>query len=180
MTTENIKQPNQLIEEAKSALLREFDQSIAWYTRNIEQRGRWARGLRVLMISFGGMSAIIPTLSQIKICDKFFISPLWTSVFIALTATVFAFEKYYGHSDAWMRFTLAKLELERVKEKFLLTWINFTLTNTTPDVIKMSVDELIRVSTEKHLIINKETLAWTKAFKSGLASSNSTIVAPKP
>lgn len=172
MTTENLTAaPNKEVEDAKQQLLEKLDRSINWYSENSRRRGWWARSLRVWMIVFGGVSAIIPMLSQIKLHGWPEISPLWASIFIAMTATLFAFEKYYGHSDAWMRFVLAKQELERLKEDFLLTCLGLSLTSASPDVLKKSVDELMRVSKERHLIIKQETSAWTKVFESGMKSS---------
>lgn len=171
MSIENCLSENPLITEAKTTLLAELDASIEWYSANSRQRGWWTRWLRVLMISFGGITAIIPALSQIKICENISISPLWASVSIALTAILFAFEKFYGHSEAWMRFILAKQELERIKAEFLLTWLDLSLTSTSPESLKKSVDELMRTSKERHLIIKKETSAWTKAFENGIKAS---------
>lgn len=168
MITENNTHTNPSIEEAKQNLLRELDKSIEWYTKNSDQRGCYARRLRFWMIIFGGISAIIPILSQIKICEKLSISPLWAPIFMTFTATLFAFEKFYGHSDAWMRFTFAKQELLGIKEIFLLT----CLKNSPADP---TVDELIRLSKERHLIIKNETAAWTNTFENGLKSSNPTV-----
>jgi hypothetical protein len=175
MSIENCLSENPLITEAKATLLAELDESIAWYSIGSQKRGWWARWLRVWMISFGGISAIIPPLSQIKFCEKFSFSPLWASVFIALTATLFAFEKFYGHSEAWMRFILAKQELERIKAEFLLSWLGLTLTSTSPEALKKAVEELMRTSKERHLIIKKETSAWTKVFESGIKSSSPAV-----
>jgi hypothetical protein len=164
-----------LITEAKTTLLAELDASIEWYSTNSRQRGWWARWLRVLMISFGGITAIIPALSQIKISENISISPLWASVSIALTATLFAFEKFYGHSEAWIRFILAKQELERIKAEFLLNWLELSHTSTSPETLKKAIEELIRTSKERHFIIKNETSAWTKVFENGIKSSSPTV-----
>lgn len=132
MTTENLTTAsNKLIDDTKQDLLSKLDASINWYSENGRQRGWWARWLRASMIIFGGISAIIPTISQIKTFGWPEISPLWASVFITLTATIFAFEKFYGHSEAWMRFIFAKQELERLREDFLLSWLRLSVIQPT-------------------------------------------------
>ncbi|MFZ6844420.1 SLATT domain-containing protein [Undibacterium sp. RuTC16W] len=159
------------IEDAKRQLMAELNASIDWYKKESESRGWRARWLRVAMIGCGGLATITPSFSQMAISDRWTISPLWTSVFIALTASLYAYEKLYGHAEAWMRFVLAQQELERLREEFSLHWLQLSLNQfTTPDAT-ICITELLRVSAHRHDIVKKETEKWTKAFKDGLKST---------
>lgn len=167
------------IEDAKRQLMAELNASIDWYQKESESRGWRARWLRVAMIVCGGLATITPSFSQMAISDRWTISPLWTSVFIALTASLYAYEKLYGHAEAWMRFVLAQQELERLREEFSLHWLQLSLNQSlsqsldqsaTPDAT-ICINELLRVSAHRHDIVKKETEKWTKAFKDGLKST---------
>jgi hypothetical protein len=158
------------VENEIQALVQKLDDSILWYGENSEIRGHWARRLRIAMILSGGVTLLIPSLSQIPNLGVA-ISPLWISVSMAVTATLFAFEKYYGNSEAWMRFILAKQELESLKDNFHLTCLKLSMATPTPPDAEKTLDEVILVSAQRHAIIQKETEKWAKVLENGMKAS---------
>ncbi|QKJ67947.1 SLATT domain-containing protein [Deefgea piscis] len=159
------------VEEIKNNLLNELDCAIAWYGKKAGQRGRFARWTRRGMIILGGVSALIPVLTQIPSPIDVVISPLYASVTMIFIATLFAFEKYGGNAEAWMRFVLAKQDLEKLKNELLISWCKFSPANNSSNDVKSALDELLRIANEKHRIVQSETKDWIKEFKSGMAST---------
>ncbi len=166
-----------LIDAAKTKLLGEIDASIRWYAEKAPQRGATARRLRVAMITTGGLSAVIPSLTQMHLPAWMVpvlgetISPMWTSVLIALTATLYAYERFYGDAEAWMRFVLAQQQLQRLREEFELNWLTIQVLRVGQPDLGKEMAELIRVSRARHRIIQLETEQWTAAFKAGLQAT---------
>ncbi|MBR7777315.1 SLATT domain-containing protein [Undibacterium rugosum] len=166
-----------LIEAAKTKVLDEIDASISWYAEKAPQRGATARRLRIAMITTGGLSAVIPSLTQMHLPAWMVpvlgetISPMWTSVLIALTATLYAYERFYGDAEAWMRFVLAQQQLQRLREEFELNWLTIQVLHVGQPDLGKEMAELIRVSRARHRIIQIETEQWTAAFKAGLQAT---------
>jgi hypothetical protein len=159
------------VEEIKKNLLNELDCAIGWYAKKARQRGFFARWIRRGMIILGGVSALIPVLTQIPSPIDVVISPLYASVTMVFIATLFAFEKYGGNAEAWMRFVLAQQDLEKLKNELVISWCKFSPQNNSSSDVKNALDELLRIANEKHRIVQSETKEWVKEFKNGMAST---------
>lgn len=159
-----------LIQQEKEQLLKELDASIQWYSIKAPERGRNARLIRSAMIFCGGVAALLPSLSQSPVFGVQ-IPPVLTTVMIVMTATLYAYERFYGDADAWMRFEMARQRLLRLKEEFSINWLEIEVAAGGDSDLGKELAELIRVSAAHHNIIQTETEQWIISFKSGMKTT---------
>ena len=50
------------------------------------------------------------------------IDPAWASVALALAAALVALDRYFGASDAWMRYMTAEMQIARLRQDFEYEW----------------------------------------------------------
>ena len=168
------------IEAAKAKLVAAIGNDIAWYEANKKKRSRWAQLIRGSMIAFGGVSALLPIVTPMAVpavsflglsVASFTVPASATSAMMVVTATLYAYERYYGNADAWMRFEMAKQRLQRLQDEFELNWLALLVAGAgKPDLAK-ELTELIRVSGARYNIIQTETEQWISSFKAGMKTS---------
>lgn len=168
------------IETAKAKLVAAIGNDIAWYEVNKKKRSRWAQLIRGSMIAFGGVSALLPIITPMTMpavslfglnIGQFTIPASATSAMMVLTATLYAYERYYGNADAWMRFEIAKQRLQRLQEEFELNWLTLLVSGAGKPDLSKELTELIRVSSARYNIIQTETEQWISSFKAGMKTS---------
>ncbi|WP_022942669.1 SLATT domain-containing protein [Psychromonas hadalis] len=139
-----------------------------WYQDKKGLRSFMARAIRLLMI-FGTLTAaLIPLLATIFVeNDIALVSPAWSAVATAVVASLFAFEKYYGHGNAWMRFNDAEMKINQKVELLEFDWQDYKYreqvkkTQAFPEWTK----RLKEHNNEVFEIETSETNAWTKEFQ---------------
>lgn len=160
----------QSIVDARDKLMKSIEADIAWYDGAKQKRAFWARLIRGSMIGFGGVSAVLPVITPFNL-GTWTIPASATSVMMVVTATMYAYERYYGNADAWMRFEMARQRLQRLSEEFELNWLALQVAGAgKPDLAK-ELTELIRVSSARYNIIQTETEQWISSFKAGMKTS---------
>lgn len=139
-----------------------------WYKDNKGWRSFMARVVRVCMIFGALIAALIPLLSAIFVEDKVaLINPAWSGVATAVIASLFAFEKYYGHGNAWMRFNDAEMQINQKIGQLEFDWEDYKYRAQTqqPQEFSEWPKRLKEHQSEVFEIEQNETKAWTKEFQ---------------
>ena len=139
-----------------------------WYQDKKGFRSFMARSVRLLMILGTLIAALIPLLATIFVKEGIaLVSPAWSGVATAVVASLFAFEKYYGHGNAWMRFNDAEMQINQKVDLLAFDWQDYqyreqvNLTQAFPEWtkrLKAHKSEVLEIETS-------ETKAWTKEFQ---------------
>lgn len=157
---------------------------IAYYDKRIPGRRFAARSLRALMILTGGFSVLFPLLGQIDGhafwlalgCPRLakasqLASPLTlSSCSTAVAALLLAFEKYYAHSGAWMRFVKASMDLQEAVRTFELDWPVLLLNSQLDITANQKALQRLHALRETCAGIGQaEFEGWQHAFQEGMA-----------
>ena len=160
-------------------LLAKTDKQYKWYCKNKKRRGNSAKATRVLMLVGTLIAAIIPLLAVIYTDTENNNHPLinlgWSAVATAFVAALCAFEKFYGNSKAWVRYSFAQLKLAHQYELLHYDWIHFQLTHKKggdEDAVQLWLNRL-----KEHLDIIftiefDETKEWSEDFRQVLNDIN--------
>ncbi|MDX2378993.1 MAG: SLATT domain-containing protein [Acidimicrobiia bacterium] len=149
------------------------DTWIAWYSGATRPNKRYARRLRGLAIVFVSIAGLIPVLSQIQQDGSWTIEPAWASVALGLAVALIALDKFFGFSASWARYTLARFELEKRRNRFLIEWqrlLNEVHGREPLDAegAKVLIAAVGVFVADMDAIIQKETVGWVAEFQSAL------------
>lgn len=121
MSSEDIKIPESTPPDfdgdgdLKSAI--EYSRTLAanahdWYARERKIKRFFAKSFRLLAILATAKAGLIPLLTQIgEPTDWYHLSPGWSSVALAVAGTLILFDKFFGFSTGWLRFTNAMTQI---------------------------------------------------------------------
>jgi hypothetical protein len=88
------------------------EEAIAWYLRKKEAKRAGARFTRLGAIIATALAAVIPLLAQIYTVEgKPALQPAWASVALVLAGLAVALDRFFGFSNAWMRFMSSELQI---------------------------------------------------------------------
>ena len=141
---------------------------IHWYDRKSRPRRAVSRLLRVVAVGLGILGGLCPLLGDVGGIDF----GRFGYVLLALAGGLFVFDKLFGFSTSWMRFTTAEMELREELDAFRVDWLALESLGTgsaSPEQPLKLYFELSRnfVRTA-HGIARKETELWIKEFGSSL------------
>ena len=168
-----------LLARITNDLLVKTNEQYKWYSINKKRRGNSAKATRVLMLVGTLIAAIIPLLAVIYIDTENNNQPLinlgWSAVATAFVAALCAFEKFYGSSKAWVRYSFAQLKLAHQYELLHYDWINFQLTYRKEGNEESIQLWLNRLKEHLDLIFTiefDETKEWSEDFRQVLNDIN--------
>ncbi|MEI6987345.1 MAG: SLATT domain-containing protein [Rhodospirillaceae bacterium] len=142
------------------------------YSKKIKEPMRIALCLRRLAIVFGVLGGICPLIGDVEWYDFDPSLDRLGYIFIALAAGLVTFDKLYGSTAQWIRYTSAKLDLDFSATQFGLEWINLKGNRAgqppTPDQITAAHIVIKNFAMRVQAIVTKETETWIADFQNGL------------
>ena len=98
--------------------------SEAWYAAHRGSKRLAGRALRVLALLLGrGRGGAADPLADLHRRERQpQVEPAWASVALAIAAGLVALDRYFGASDAWMRFMTAEMQIARLRQDFEYEW----------------------------------------------------------
>ena len=109
-----------LHEEHKKGV-QEAEKYIAWYEHHRMWKRNASRLLRALSIIAVAVGTLCPLIDAASPSTTIRIGQ-WGYVAFALAAAFVGGDRFFGVSSSWMRFTSARMELERVLTEFTFDW----------------------------------------------------------
>lgn len=143
-----------------------------WYAGERKIKRFFAKSFRLLAILATTAAGIIPLLSQIgigKSADWSGIPPGWSSVALAAAGALILFDKFFGFSTGWLRFTnamthirLAIYDFDMGLKEIKLGWAE----GLAEKGETRAVLERCRTLTETvNKIVTQETQKWDEEFR---------------
>ena len=147
--------------------------AIHWYFSKKKLKAHLGIFLRLIAIFAVTGAGIIPVLGEIY-DGQFEISPAWATVSLAVAGLFVAFDKFGGHTSAWLRYVQTGLALSHLQEAFRIDRAELQLEEKVleegeslvqariklcRDFLK-AVNDLVRVETEK----------WAQEFQAALGN----------
>jgi hypothetical protein len=145
-----------------------------WYAHERKGKRNWAKRLRFLAIVATAIAGIIPLLTEIfkNGAGAPLFSPAWSSVALAVAGSLVLFDRFFGCSTGWLRFTDA------------MTRIRFAICEFDMDLMEMKGRSPDGWQTEKALcdviarckklmhevndIVMTETQKWDDEFRKAI------------
>src|SRR4051794_30760916 len=166
-------------EEREASLTRVREHAVSlclgsedWYRTRRRAKRTGGRVLRVGALIAGGIGAVLPILVEITARGGGYrIAPGWSAVALAVAALLVAFDRYFGFSAGWMRFSAAQLQLARRRQDFEYTWQLHRLAAQTPltdEDVRAMLATAREFTLAVHDVVAEETTGWMTEFKSDL------------
>ncbi|MDU0457641.1 MAG: SLATT domain-containing protein [Geobacteraceae bacterium] len=141
-------------------------EQIKWYDERRKPKRLCAQAVRGLALFLATLGALCPLVTPVL--DEYWKSQLPTLgyVFLAIGAALVGFDRLYGFSSSWMRFTSTQLSLEMLLKEFQFDWL---LMQSQPFSETTSIQKLKDFASKLDGIVKQETDAWITDFKSNIA-----------
>lgn len=185
--------PGQQSEASLDAVFRSSQlhaiKAIKWYQESRRPQRRWARLLRFGALLFAGIAGLLPIVSQILLSlsrEDISISPAWATVALALAAGLIAFDRFFGCSSSWLRYSVADGRLQELLRAFQLDWQiasearKAAGANTQEDLVAVMLKRARAFELDLQAVIRQETEAWRQEFQSTLKQIDETAHASRP
>jgi hypothetical protein len=160
-------------------------QAATYYQKAKRPKKRWATLLRMSALVLATLAGVIPILSGATVFGRYLdMAPSWASILIALAAGCVAIDRFFGFSNAWIRFTSAETKIRRLAEQFELEWQAEMVgwrgpTELTDDQIRHCISLCQAFVGQVADVVGEETNAWIAEFTSALKQiEDATKVAP--
>jgi hypothetical protein len=159
------------------------DEAANWYLREKKGKSRAARALRFTIILLTTAAGILPILQQIyaEPDGKPPFAPAWASVVLAVAAFCLLMDKFFGYSNAWMRYITAELQIKQARESFDLdcqaTLASFGGGTPTLDQLRSAIAMVKAFVDQINSLIATETAKWVTEFQEALRQIDESVKA---
>ena len=92
--------------------------AIDWYLHAKRSKKNCAQFLRIGMIGSSAIAGLLPLLSQIYQDQLSSLSPAWTTIALGVAGILMAIDKYFGCTNAWMRFIATEHRIRQALHEF--------------------------------------------------------------
>ena len=96
--------------------------AIDWYLHAKRSKKNCAQFLRIGMIGSSAVAGLLPLLSQIYQDKLSSLSPAWTTIALGVAGVLMAIDKYFGCSNAWMRFIATEHRIRLALHEFQMDY----------------------------------------------------------
>ena len=96
--------------------------AIDWYLHAKRSKKNCAQFLRIGMIGSSAVAGLLPLLSQIYQDKLSSLSPAWTTIALGVAGVLMAIDKYFGCSNAWMRFIATEHRIRQALHEFQMDY----------------------------------------------------------
>jgi hypothetical protein len=150
--------------------------AINWYLNAKASKKNCAQLLRLVTIGSSAIAGLLPILNQIYQNQLSSLSPAWTTVALAGAGVSLAIDKFFGCSNAWMRFITAEQRIRQALHEFQMDydieqskWTdNFPASEQAQAMLSCCKAFISQVDA----IILEETNEWLVEFQSSLKKTD--------
>jgi len=96
--------------------------AIDWYLHAKRSKKNCAQFLRIGMIGSSAIAGLLPLLSQIYQSQLSSLSPAWTTIALGVAGVLMAIDKYFGCTNAWMRFIATEHRIRQALHEFQMDY----------------------------------------------------------
>jgi len=151
-------------------VLKEANDSIAWYGFRRKPKQFGGQILRVGAIIFAAIAGLVPVVGEIfQDNGRLIIAPGWATVALAIAGLLVLLDRFWGFTSAWVRFMLSQQELGETLRKFQFDWEEAKISWDGPEpTIKQAAAMIVSCKTfmmEVHAIVRRETNLWASEIQ---------------
>jgi hypothetical protein len=96
--------------------------AIDWYLYAKRSKKNCAQFLRIGTIGSSAVAGLLPLLSQIYQDQLSSLSPAWTTIALGVAGVLMAIDKFFGCSNAWMRFIATEHRIRQALHEFQMDY----------------------------------------------------------
>jgi hypothetical protein len=96
--------------------------AIDWYLHAKRSKKNCAQFLRIGMIGSSAIAGLLPLLSQIFQNQLSSLSPAWTTIALGVAGVLMAIDKYFGCTNAWVRFIATEHRIRQALHEFQMDY----------------------------------------------------------
>lgn len=167
-------QPGKLAEplgQLFDCVVKEANDSIAWYTIRRKPKQLGGQILRVGAIIFAAIAGLVPVVGEIfQENGRPSIAPGWATVALGIAGLLVLLDRFWGFTSAWVRFMLSQQELSEVLRKFQFDWEQDKISWDGPEPTVKQASAMIAsckaFMLQIHSIVRRETNMWAAEFQS--------------
>ena len=138
---------------------------IDWYLLSKKSKKQCAQILRIAIILLTTLAAVIPILSE-KITG---LSPVWATFVLALAAMCVALDRYFGCSNAWIRYITAEHKVRQRLHVFQIEReqckVNWENGSPNKEQLLIALDLAKKCFIDVDDIVHVETEQWRAEFQ---------------
>ncbi|MDD5319642.1 MAG: DUF4231 domain-containing protein [Methylococcales bacterium] len=146
--------------------------AIDWYLHAKRSKKNCAQFLRLGTIASSAVAGLLPLLSQIYQAQLSSLSPAWTTIALGVAGVLMAIDKFFGCSNAWMRFIATEHRIRQALHEFQMDydieqskWEN-NLPN--PEQAQAVLGRCKTFISQVDTIILQETNEWLVEFQNAI------------
>ncbi|MEE4359880.1 MAG: SLATT domain-containing protein [Desulfococcaceae bacterium] len=141
-----------------------------WYATEKKRKRRWVKSLRFLVILLLALGGIIPILTEIfkSPAGIPLFSPGWASVLMAAGGALVLFDRFFGLSSGWMRYTDAMMKIRVAMNIFDLEIADAKISaGEFPghENLKQVTERCRLLVNDVNSIVLEETRKWDNEFR---------------
>jgi hypothetical protein len=157
--------------------------AINWYLHAKRSKKNCAQFLRIGTIGSSAVAGLLPLLSQIYQNQLPSISPAWTTIALGVAGVLMAIDKFFGCSNAWMRFIATEHRIRQCLHEFQMDydieqskWTdNLPNSEQAQTMLGLCKAFISKVDT----IILQETNEWLVEFQNTIQQKDEPVQAKK-
>ena len=158
--------------------------AIDWYLHAKRSKKNCAQFLRIGMIGSSAIAGLLPLLSQIYQSQLSSLSPAWTTIALGVAGVLMAIDKYFGCTNAWMRFIAAEHRIRQALHEFQMDydleqskWADNIPTSEQAQTMLSCCKVFI---SQVDTLILQETNEWLVEFQNAIKQKNEPAQAKPP
>ena len=159
-----------IIDLKKTAILKANEER-AWYLSNSRKKRNASKTLRVLTIVIIGIGTLCPLLDSTGVFGEVGLSK-WGYIAFAIAGIFIGFDRFFGISSGWIRYTLAIIEINKLEADFEYTWNQKELDAKGDSLSNEQTNDLLafikKFSDNISGVVQQETQLWANEFESSL------------
>ncbi len=150
---------------------------IGWYNRKKNGKQWCAKLLRGSAIISSGVGGLLLICSQ----QKDGVSSGWAAAALIVAGTLVGLDRFFGTTDAWIRFVEASQEMRTLTHRFKIDWEHQKVSQTKEHLSPKQIDDaflLARTFVEAiDAVVVEETDDWASQFRSNIVRHNAKVSA---
>ncbi|MBN1343847.1 MAG: SLATT domain-containing protein [Phycisphaerae bacterium] len=158
--------------------------SVVWYDIKRAWKKHVGRALRMMAILSASVASVIPILAEIyKQPDGVHaLSPLWSTVALAVAGAMVALDRLLGSTSGWVRFMTAELELRTRLDEFRMEQEEYRLRLLCNELKCQEAQRIFNhikaFLLKTHELVGGETAQWANEFRSAIRDMDAKVKDP--
>lgn len=160
------------LEIFKESILEKIREEKEWYKKSSETKKRTSKTLRALAIIFIGLGTLCPLIESTRVFEDMIELSRWGYVCFAIGGIFIGYDKFFGVSSGWIRYTRSIMEIDKLTNDFEFDWKSKFLILKPGEFKEEQILESIQLLRTflggVQEIVIKETNNWANEFQNSL------------